>query len=79
MNFPDEAKGERKSVSHAFQAMIQRRHVVCIRRTRPTSHPWTTSHGDPENDTPQVALRIGSNQIPPFQFSRVMPSTRKVK
>ncbi len=28
MNFPDEAKGERKSVPHALQTMIQRRHVV---------------------------------------------------
>src|ERR1700679_916986 len=28
MNFPDEAKGERKSVPHAPQTMIQGRHVV---------------------------------------------------
>ena len=28
MNFPDEAKGERKSVPHALQTMIQGRHVV---------------------------------------------------
>ena len=28
MNFPDEAKGERKSVPHALQTMIEGRHVV---------------------------------------------------